>query len=148
MAKSVSQSVTSVAIDTSGLKELASVLRRTDPAIKKEFYKGLRQAGHIVEEVAVFYSRWSGRIPSSLVVRGSGLHVQVAARSSIAPDAAPFEHGGQEGTFRHPVYGNREVWVDQPAHPFLAPALAARIDQVLEVTMGAVDSALLEAGWK
>jgi len=30
--------------------------------------------------------------------------------------------GPPRGQFRHPVFGNKEVWVDQDMHPFLTPA--------------------------
>ena len=33
---------------------------------------------------------------------------------------------GGGSTFRHPVFGNRENWVDQPRYPFLAAAGKAK----------------------
>lgn len=142
-----SLSTSSVAIDTSNLKQLAAVLRKAQPELKKSLYKALRVSGEMVKEQAVFESLWSSRIGGSLKVQGSGLHIKVVAQGSIAPEAAPLEHGGQNGPFRHPVFGNRDVWVSQPARPFLAPALSARFTQIVELVDSAVDDALITAGF-
>lgn len=149
MAQKTVQSMTSVMVDTSGLKDLAAVLRRSQPELKKQLYKNLRIAGEIVKEQAVFNSLWSSRIPSSLKVQGSGLHVKVVALASIAPNAGPLERGsqGRAGINRHPVFGNREVWVNQPTRPFLAPALQTRFTQVVALVDKAVDDALIAAGF-
>lgn len=158
MAKFSSRSDASVSIDTSGLKDLSRTFRLAQPALKKQLYKGLRTAGQVVKEEAVFFSLWSSRIPGSLKVQGSGLHIKVVAKGSLAPEAAPLEHGGQSGTFRHPLWGSWE-WSGehspgktgdprvQNARPFLAPALAARFNSVVEIVQSAVDQALLDAGF-
>jgi hypothetical protein len=51
------------------------------------------------------------------------------------------------GTFRHPVYGNRESWVDQKAQPFLGPAVEATEPAFLEAALLAVDNAFREGGF-
>jgi hypothetical protein len=54
------------------------------------------------------------------------------------------EKGGKEGlpgTFRHPVFGDREDWVSQQKHPFLTPAVAKNIGHVTD----RVEAALTEA---
>lgn len=45
------------------------------------------------------------------------------------------------GVFRHPVYGNREVWVDQKMHPFLWPAYERKWPVVQERVLGVLDNA-------
>jgi hypothetical protein len=57
-------------------------------------------------------------------VSATGFSVKVTAGGAAAPDAAPLENSGQQGTFRHPVV-NPDVWVSQQARPFLAPAADA-----------------------
>lgn len=52
------------------------------------------------------------------------------ARSSVA-------RGG--GTFRHPVFGNRDNWVEQPMHPYLAPAALANLKKIDERIFAALD---------
>lgn len=40
-------------------------------------------------------------------------------------------------TFKHPVFGNKKVWVSQAKHPFMRPALAeetAAIHEAMETT--------------
>lgn len=159
MATFKTESNAGVSIDTSGLKDLVTVLRRTQPELKKQFFKGLRVGANVVKEEAVFLSLWSSKIPGSIKVQGSGLHLRIVAKGSIAPNAAPMENHGQTGTFRHPLWGSWE-WDGvthspgktgdpriQKARPFLAPALAARFDKVAEIVQSAVDRALLDAGF-
>ncbi len=89
---------------------------------------------------------WSTRIPRSIGIRTSftgarpGLYIR--ARASIAPHARPFENLGDEGTFRHPVFGDRDRWVTQRARPFLFPAARAGAAGVEAAAGAAVDAAL------
>ena len=66
------------------------------------------------------------------------MSVSVTAGGKRAPEAVVLEHGGVEGTFRHPVFGNRDVWVSQKARPFLAPAFK----EGEELAVAAADRAL------
>jgi hypothetical protein len=45
-------------------------------------------------------------------------------------------------TFRHPVFGNKAVWVEQPMHPALGPAVEANADRIELLTLKALDRAL------
>jgi hypothetical protein len=80
-------------------------------------------------------------------VRSSGIRVSVVAGGAKAPDAAPYENKGVDGFFRHPVFGNREVWVDQKARPFLRPAAEATAPRVTEKVLENVGKVLDDAGF-
>lgn len=46
----------------------------------------------------------------------------------------------ESGRFRHPVFGS-DKWVDQPMHPFLAPAAEKNAAVIEERVVGALDEA-------
>lgn len=89
-------------------------------------------------------SRIAGTIRPSVTNRG----ISVRAGGARAPHAPAFENMGKEGQFRHPVYGHRDRWVSQTAHPFLLPALAQNLDKLAETLAQAVDDWAREAGFK
>ena len=125
--------------DTRQLKALGNALRKSQPALYKETQRALRAVGETVRARAATKASWSTRIPPTLKVRVSGLNsVIVSAGGSAAPGAKPLEHAGAEGTFRHPVFGNRDVWVDQPARPFLHPAALERLQESAEAVAAAL----------
>ena len=142
--------MTDIRIDTSQLKQLAYVLKRTEPAIGKELGKSFGDIGQRVAARARANASFSSRIPGSIKVRRRGLGVKVQAGSGNAPHAAPFEHGGKPGLFRHPVFRteiNPKTWADQEAHPFLAPAADEEQPFMETAALTAVDRALREAGF-
>lgn len=97
-------------------KELRQELR---PALKDSAAPALAQAKKNA-------ASWSKRIPRATRVAVSFAKkrpgVRLVVNRKKAPHARPYEHGGRGGTFRHPVFGNRDVWVSQRARPFLWPA--------------------------
>ncbi|GAA4626614.1 hypothetical protein GCM10023196_035570 [Actinoallomurus vinaceus] len=111
--------------------------------IKKEIRPELRAAGELVAAQARVNASWSTRIPRatrvsvSFAKRKPGVSVVVDRRK--APHARPFEHGGRQGEFRHPVYGHRDRWVPQEARPFLEPAADARAGEAAKRIENAVD---------
>ncbi len=76
--------------------------------------------------------RGSGKITPTIKVRVSKTRVSVVAGGAGVPLAGLWEVGNKghsksqaasrTGNFRHPVFGNRERWVNQPMHPYLLPA--------------------------
>jgi hypothetical protein len=144
VAKS-SQSSTSFVIDTSQLKTFAKAIRSGDPALAAELRARMHELGDVVGDTARVMSSWSTRIPGSVKVRVGGFAVKVVAGGPGAPDAAPYEHGGAAGAFRHPVFGNTEVWVAQKARPFLAPAVEANAEAVEVLAESIIDDVLRKA---
>lgn len=117
--------------------------------LKRELRPGLRAAGKVVADDAKARASWSTKIPRAIKVSvtfaGSRQGVSVIVNKNKAPSGRPFEHGGRDGTFRHPVFGNREVWVSQKARPFLAPALQAKGDEAAKQIEQVVDRVTREA---
>lgn len=135
-------------VDLSGLNDFSRALKAAQPELSKEFGKRLSAAGELVAGEARIRSSWSKRIPKSIKTRRSNLTIRVVAGSADAPHAAPIEHGGNGGTFRHPVFGNRDIWVAQKARPFLNPALISRQDDAVKAAIDAIDYAFGRAGFR
>jgi hypothetical protein len=111
------------AVKVDGLQKFSRELRKANPKLKREFDRLLKQAADGIVTEAKINAGWSERIPGSIrpvIKRG---RVAVKAGNAKAPHAAALENKGKGGTFRHPVYGNRAVWVDQEAHPYLGPEI-------------------------
>lgn len=121
------------------LNEFAKAVRTASPEVAKGFKSELRKGGNMVKTEAMIGSSWSSRIPGTIKVRTSGFSVSVMAGGPGAPHAAPFENRGVAGNFRHPVFGNRSVWVAQKARPFLQPAFEAQQPAILRGVINALD---------
>ena len=138
-----------VGIDASGLAALQRDLKKASGDSLKLFRAALKKGGEIIASDA--RSRIAGtsqRIADSVRVGATNKGVYVRAGGAKAPHAAPFENLGKDGTFRHPVFGNRNVWVEQTAHPFLLPALDGKLDAVVDAVLEYLDQLTGEAGFK
>lgn len=138
-----------VTIDGRELKRLGANLRKFAPEVEKQLKVDIRAAGEIVAEEARLVSGWySSRIPGSIRSSFRGMSAVVSAGGAKAPHAVPFEHDGVPGSFRHPVFGHREVWVDQRAHPFLSPALEATQERAFAQVLVGIEKAMRSAGFR
>ena len=122
--------------------------------IKKNMRPGLREAGKVVALDAKGRAEWSTRIPRAISVRtsfsGKRAGVTVRVARSKAPHARAYEHGGEPGTFRHPVFPSgadrrKWNWTAQAARPFLAPALQAKGNEAAGKIADVVNRQIREA---
>lgn len=144
-----SRSGSLVTIDLSELREFSAIIRQTSPKVYRALGDGLREAGMVIaDEARARSSTFSTRIPASIRVRKVGIRVSVTAGDENALDAAPLENKGIEGFFRHPVFGNRDVWVNQQAHPYLRPAAEAQGERTADKVLESIARALDQAGFK
>lgn len=138
--------------DASQLRSLGTRLRKTRPtvyrAIRREI---LRQAKQVADD-AKQKADWSSRIPGTIKASAAGVNTaKVRAGGAAAPHAAAYEHGGAEGTFRHPVFADQSktrdewTWVNQEARPFLHPALMDHYPELVEGLASAVETAVGDA---
>lgn len=132
-------------IEYSGVRELARALGRMPAELRLELRPELRKAGQIVADQAKANASWSTRIPGAISVSTSTTSrtggVAVRVDHIKAPHARPLEGVTGNGIFRHPVFGNRSNWVDQPTRPFLFPAVRAKQAEAKALIAEAVRSA-------
>jgi Bacteriophage HK97-gp10, putative tail-component len=140
-------------IEFNSVRMLARDLGRVPVELRAELRPKLLEAGEIVARRARANASWSTRIPDAIKVQAlfgrltGGAVVRVDR--SKAPHARALEglsvHRGTlrrtGGTFRHPVFGDRGVWVDQPTRPYLLPAADAARGDVQDRVADAVRSA-------
>lgn len=152
MTKTVTVRTGGAGIDTRDFHDLAKALRKAAPQTNRALKRRLRRGGEIVAiEARSIASEHSTSIPPTIKVRTLGATVAVIAGGSGVPIAALMELGNtgdaksatasRSGKFRHPVYGNREVWVDQPMHRYLAPAAELHMVEVEREVVGALEEA-------
>lgn len=140
-------------IDTTDFKVFARHLRAASVELRKELLVNMRAVGGVVAtEAKAQVSGSSATVPDSIKVRISGVNVAVQAGGPGVPMGGLLELGnvgGSGSSFRHPVFGNWAVAdpskLNQPTHPYLAPALQAKSDAVIAGVLDALDHAVVEA---
>lgn len=117
-------------LEYASIKMLARELGQVPIELRRELRPRIRAGSdEIVRDMrarASYSSRIPGAIRStvSFASRSGGVTIRVDARR--APHARPLEGASTRGsTFRHPVFGNRDVWVSQATRPFFFPAVKA-----------------------
>lgn len=112
------------------LDQLIADLGAMPADLRRELRPAMRRAAQPILTDAKQRASWSSRIPgaikigTSFTARKPG--VRLVVNSSKAPHARPYEFGsGRNRNLRHPVFGNREVWVEQSTRPFFFPAVRA-----------------------
>lgn len=134
-------------IDTRDFRRFAKALLVASPLIYATLRINMRGVGDIVaEEARHIAGEVSATIPDSIKVRVSGATVSVIAGGNGIPIAGLLELGNQGDKvgilFKHPVFGDMTDWRWQEMHPFLAPALANKLDAVEIAATEALDLAI------
>lgn len=143
----VSGSGVEARIDPAQWAQFLRDLRQLAPEVRKQLTKELKTFLGPLADAAKQNAAWSTRIPGAIAKTVAGRRLGLRVRSAKAPHARPYE-GMSGATFRHPVFGNRSVWVSQQARPFLKPAVESHRDEFMEAAGKAVDEAAQQTGWK
>lgn len=139
-----------------GFRPVIKSIRKWDKDIRTQLRKELRGAGNMIADGArILASEHSGKIAGTIKVRTriqtQKAEVEIKAGSADVPEAGLFELGNKGGSksqaatrrgeFRHPVFGDRENWVNQAMHPFLAPTVKMKLPAATKRIEAAVDGA-------
>ena len=117
-------------------------------ALKAQYRRAVSRAAVYLVDAVHSNTGWSHKIPpatsASVSFSPVSAGVTVQVDDAQAPNAAPINHRDQGGTFRHPVFGNRENWVPQKAIPFMlqsynqgVPLFVADMEKVAAATAAA-----------
>jgi hypothetical protein len=139
-----------MSIDRGQLQALIRDLGAIPPTVRKTMRPAINRAGRRVLSQMKTNAAWSTRIPGAISMRsatGGTVGVRFRVNADRAPHARPYENDGAPGTFRHPVFGNREVWVAQAARPFFYRAVQDNADAVVEALGDAIEQAAREHGF-
>jgi len=83
--------------------------------------------------------------------KGAVAKIKVSTTKFMASSGRPrtlpyYLEGRRKRPWRHPVFGNREVWVAQGAHPFLGVTVAKHKEKFATDVVQALDDAIQESG--
>jgi hypothetical protein len=143
-----------VDIDTKDLRQLYVDLKGVEGNLRVELRKGVKAAAEPIASAVRSAASWSSRIPGAVRVKPSfgarSTGVTITVDGGRAPEARVLEHGGRGGNFRHPVYGNREVWVSQRAQPFFFTTVSSgsAVDSAEKAILAAMDAIARKAGFR
>ena len=132
-----------MSVEYASVRRLAQQFGTVPAELRRELRPRLRLAGErlrgdIRSRAATFSSRIPAAVRMSVAFGSKTGGVRVYVSHKAAPEARQLENQGQAGSFRHPVYGNRDVWVSQTAHPFFFPAVKANRERVRTLVEDAV----------
>ncbi len=144
-------------LDLKEFRQLTRDLKRFKP--DKQLKKVLRGAGQLIAEDAKSnVEQYSQTVPPSIKVRIRGTSVSVVGGGAGVPLGGLLELGNKgkgksqaaskSGKFRHPVFGNSDVWVEQDMHPYLLPASAHNARSIEHFEGAIVADAFREIGWR
>ncbi|MBO4272385.1 HK97 gp10 family phage protein [Microbispora triticiradicis] len=134
------------------IRRVLNVFGPLPAEIRRELRPALRRVTEPVAAQARANASWSTRIPGAIRVTTSftrktaGVAITVSGRK--APHARSYEHLGRPGSFRHPVFGNRDRWVSQAARPFLFSAVAGADGELVRETGRVVEAAARKHGFR
>jgi len=136
------------------LKKLIADFGKLPLEMRAEIRAGAKEIGEPVLSAIRKRASWSTRIPAATRIavrfgaRTSGVTVRTSQKR--APHARPYEHGGDPGTFRVPVFrrkGRTTPWVDRAARPFFNAGVLAAEGDVADAFRRIVVRVGLKSGW-
>lgn len=132
-----------------GLDDLTRDLKEASYTVRAEIDKTVAViAEEIRAEAILLVSKHSKTIPPTIKVEMVPGAAVIKAGNETTPLAVLYELGNKgkggraKSTFRHPLFGDRDKWFDQPRHPFLTVALAANRRQITKRMESAWEKAL------
>lgn len=141
-----------ISVDANDFRDFQRTLKKLDKDVARELNKELRKVlnATIIPDARANAS-WSTRIPPAIkpTVGTTKIGARVASRQ--APHGRVFEgsrKNQRNGWFRHPVFGNRERWVNQRVRTFLQPAFDDNAGKATRQAEEAIDRAARAAGFK
>ena len=143
---------------TSNIREVMARLKEFDPALARETRRRLRRSGD--EAIARMRGVLAQPPPGGGRGESTGARDQAASALTvrvmtgkrqqgvrIVGSREPFAKSYNKRSWRHPVYGNREVWAEQEGRPYFgsvvaqeAPAMREEIAEALQDALDVVAS--------
>lgn len=142
-----------ISVDADDFRNFQRTLKQLDQTVSRELNRELRRVlNATIVPAARANASWSSRIPGAIKPTVGTTKIGARVASKQAPHGRAFE-GLAKGlrsrsSFRHPVFGNRNVWVSQATRPFLAPAFDTHAAAATKAAEQAIDSAARAAGFK
>lgn len=134
------------------IRRLVNDLRKIGDGVGRNLGKEFKKAAGPVAAQAKANASWSTRIPGAITAGVSSSRRYPGAQIKVSKDKAPharlYEWPGRGGSFRHPVFGDRDVWVAQEGRPFIRPAVRAKGNEFIKACDRAVDQTARAHGFR
>jgi len=136
------------------VRKLINDLRKIGDGVGRNLGKEFKRAAGPVAAQARANASWSTRIPGAISVGVSSSRRYPGAQIKVAKGPAPharlyeFGSGRRSSSFRHPVFGNLENWVEQTTRPFIRPAIRAGGGEFIKACDRAVDETARANGFR
>lgn len=119
--------------------------------VQAQLRPAMREGGLDLLADARRRASWSTRIPAAMRLATSFTRRQAGVSLVVnrhkAPHARPLEGITGNQTFRRPVFGNRELWVEQATRPFAGPAVDLHGPRTVANVNRVVDQVAVAAGF-
>lgn len=130
------------------IRQAADDLRNMSTEVRRSLRPTLERAAQPILAQAKANASWSSRIPGAIRLSTLKRGVEIRVSAKKAPHARPLEGIRGNRAFRHPVMGDRSVWVSQETRPFLQPAARAHGRQVTEKVVQMIDQVSRHHGYR
>lgn len=140
-----------VTIDARSLGRLSLQMKAAERNVRSSYRKGLKEIGNdIRDDAAARIAPVSPTVAGELKVRTRmPATVIVEGGSKTEPIGALLEgHLGQQGAWRHPLFGNRAHWYSEMRHPHLYPAFKRGQPEAMKNLQDNVKDGIRAAGLK
>lgn len=146
-----------MATSQAGLKKLVYDFAKISKENKSYLRKNMRKIATPTLTKIRAAASWSTRIPGSTKIgtgftaRFTGVRIETDRR--VSPHARPYEHGGQLGQYRHPVYADTSkdrklwTWVSAPARPYMYPTAVEDLPDIADRMLDTLIDLCLENGF-
>jgi hypothetical protein len=147
-----------VSLSRAEISALAKDLGTVDVVMRRQLPKRLREAAKpVVDQARTNAAAVSKQIRIGTRVklasrRGASVKIIGYSPGNI-PLAGLLERGNKgnayaRATFRHPVYGHTDRWVDQPTQPYLQPAVDAKRKEAVDLASKVLDDVIVALKFK
>ena len=145
-----------IEIDSHEFHDVMLATREFDKVLYRELRKAMREAGEPILKdikvgIALIPSKSDGTVRRgliagtkvTLVMGGKNPGIRIKTSGKALGNKAVLAAAFNKNKFRHKVFG-RDVWVDQPGHPYFGKVILDHKDEVLEKVRVALDDAAKE----
>jgi hypothetical protein len=138
--------------DPSSFRDFMASVKAFDPKLARALRKKLRKAGEetVTDMKGVVGSGdlrggISGGIRTAVATGKSRQGVSIESTGNkLGPQRKGMHRAWNKGSFRHPVYGNKNKWVHQSGNRFFGGTIRKHEDDMREAVLDALDEALKE----
>jgi hypothetical protein len=115
-----------VKIDATSLDKLQAQMKAGPPAVRSAYRKGLKSDGNIIRDdararIADISPQTAANLKTFTSIPKATVTVQGGSKERVISKLLEGKDG-KKGTWRHPLFGDREHWYPEVTHPHLWPA--------------------------